>query len=416
MFGQQLIKECRQTARSLIYWLIVLVLIFNFATQLGEIEIDAEPRKGQEEYGYKVSSDKTDIMKSTLGGLVQEYAQGSYVTYPIGFYKRVTLNEEKERQIGEIVRETTGISGSEEAQELLKDWYESQISAAGGSQAIMMKKLEVTPSAGLSYDRFTELMDQTDQILGGGSSYGKNDRESNALVPRTYEDALEEYRELTEKDRLTGGYARLFSDYMGIFLALLPAFLAVARGLRDRRSGMQELIYSRKCSSLVVIASRYAAMLVMLILPVLLISLSPLSRCMNYASGAGISADASAFVKYTFGWLAPTIMTAAAVGMFFTELTDTALGILVQGAWWFFSLFGGVNTLKGGMYGWNLIPRHNTELNWSGYQNGFAQLAANRILYVLLSFVLIALTILIYDQKRKGRYRLSWKDIGRSKK
>lgn len=259
-------------------------------------------------------------------------------------------------------------------------------------------------------------MDQTDQILGGGSSYGKNDRESNALVPRTYEDALEEYRELTEKDRLTGGYARLFSDYMGIFLALLPAFLAVARGLRDRRSGMQELIYSRKCSSLVVIASRYAAMLVMLILPVLLISLSPLSRCMNYASGAGISADASAFVKYTFGWLAPTIMTAAAVGMFFTELTDTALGILVQGAWWFFSLFSGVNTLKGGMYGWNLIPRHNTELNWSGYQNGFAQLAANRILYVLLSFVLIALTILIYDQKRKGRYRLSWKDIGRSKK
>lgn len=90
--------------------------------------------------------------------------------------------------------------------------------------------------------------------------------------------------------------------------------------------------------------------------------------------------------------------------------------VLVQGAWWFFSLFGGVNTLKGGMYGWNLIPRHNTELNWSGYQNGFAQLAANRILYVLLSFVLIALTILIYDQKRKGRYRLSWKDIGRSKK
>ena len=155
MFGQQLIKECRQTARSLIYWLIVLVLIFNFATQLGEIEIDAEPRKGQEEYGYKVSSDKTDIMKSTLGGLVQEYAQGSYVTYPIGFYKRVTLNEEKERQIGEIVRETTGISGSEEAQELLKDWYESQISAAGGSQEIMMKKLEVTPSAGLSYDCFT---------------------------------------------------------------------------------------------------------------------------------------------------------------------------------------------------------------------------------------------------------------------
>ena len=259
-------------------------------------------------------------------------------------------------------------------------------------------------------------MDQADAILGGGSSYGETYRSSNAQVPKTYEDAITEYRELTEKDRLTGGYARLFSDYMGIFLGLLPVFLTVTRELRDRRSGMQELICSRKCSSLVIIASRYVSMVVMLILPVLLISLPLLSRCMKYASGAGISADAFAFVKYTFGWLTPTIMTAAAVGMFFTELTDTALGVLVQGVWWFYTAFGGVNTLHGGMYGWNLIPRHNTELNWSGYQSAFAQLAANRILYVLLSLVLVALTILIYDQKRKGRYRLSWKNIGRLKK
>jgi hypothetical protein len=355
-------------------------------------------------------------MKFTLGALVQEYIRGSYTTYPIGFYKSVTLNEKEERQIREIVRETTGISGQEEAEEIMESWYEAQRSAAGDGQETMMKNLEIAPASGLSYDRFTELMDQADAILGGGSSYGKSYRSSNAQVPKTYEDAITEYRELTEKDRLTGGYARLFSDYMGIFLGLLPVFLTVTRELRDRRSGMQELICSRKCSSLVIIASRYVSMVVMLILPVLLISLPFFSRCMKYASGAGISADAFAFVKYTFGWLTPTIMTAAAVGMFFTELTDTALGVLVQGVWWFFATFGGVNTLHGGMYGWNLIPRHNTELNWSGYQSAFAQLAANRILYVLLSLVLVALTILIYDQKRKGRYRLSWKNIGRLKK
>ena len=155
-----------------------------------------------------------------------------------------------------------------------------------------MNNLEIAPAAGLSYDRFTELMDQADAILGGGSSYGETYRSSNAQVPKTYEDAITEYRELTEKDRLTGGYARLFSDYMGIFLGLLPVFLTVTRELRDRRSGMQELICSRKCSSLVIIASRYVSMVVMLILPVLLISLPLFSRCMKYASGAGISADA----------------------------------------------------------------------------------------------------------------------------
>ena len=46
MFGQLLIKECRQTAKSLIYWLIVLVLIFVFTTQIGEMDILTEPQKG----------------------------------------------------------------------------------------------------------------------------------------------------------------------------------------------------------------------------------------------------------------------------------------------------------------------------------------------------------------------------------
>ena len=73
----------------------------------------------------------------------------------------------------------------------------------------------------------------------------------------TYEDAAEAYNTLTEKDRLSGGYARLFSDYMVIFLGILPVFLAVTRGLRDRRAMMQELIYTRRCSSFTVVTSRY---------------------------------------------------------------------------------------------------------------------------------------------------------------
>lgn len=414
MFGQLLIRECCQTVRSLIYWLIVLVLVFDYSSQLGSTEIETEPEKGLTEYGYKASDDENIIMESTLGALVQEYSEDCYITYPIGFYKRVTLNEEEEQQIEEIVRETTGISGREEAKKILNEWYASQREEAGDSMNVQIRDPVIKPASGLSYDRFCELMDEADQILGGGSSYGEGSR--GGEEPKTYEDALEEYRGLTEKDRLTGGYARLFCDYMGIFLGILPVFLAVTRGLRDRRSGMQELIYSRKGSSAAIIFSRYAAMLVMLLIPVLLLSLPLFTQCLRYASTAGISVDKWAFVKYTFGWLAPTIMTAAAVGMFFTELTDTALGVLVQGVWWFISVFTGTNTLHGGMYGWNLVPRHNTEMNQTGFQEGLAQLAANRLLYVLLALVLVVLSILIYQQRRKGRYRLSWKNIGRLKK
>lgn len=51
MLGQLFLKECKQTARSLIYWLIVLVLIFDFTSQLGDMEISQKPEPGQEGYG-----------------------------------------------------------------------------------------------------------------------------------------------------------------------------------------------------------------------------------------------------------------------------------------------------------------------------------------------------------------------------
>ena len=93
MFRQLLIKECRQTVKSLIYWLVVLVLVLDFSSQLGGLEIMSEPKKGQEEYGINYSKDKDLIMETTLGALLEEYSRGSYATYPIGFYKSVTLSD-----------------------------------------------------------------------------------------------------------------------------------------------------------------------------------------------------------------------------------------------------------------------------------------------------------------------------------
>lgn len=417
MFGQLFVKECRQTAASLIYWLVVLILIFQYTSQLDGSEIMTEPKKGQEDYGYKRSEDKDVIMRMTLGQLLEEYDRENYAAYPIGFYKSVALNEKDDQRIGEIIEETTGLSGRDEVEKAIRDWYGTQQSGAKETGAVVTKKgMEIEPAAGLSYERFEELMEETDDILGGGSSYGSTYRGKNAIIPMTYKDAMEEYHKLTQKDRLTGGYARLFSDYMVIFLGILPVFLAVTRCLRDKRAGMQELIYTRNCSSAVIIASRYLAMIVMLVIPVLAISMVPLFRCLRYAAAAGISADVFAYVKYTFGWLLPTIMMVTAVGMVLTELTDTALAILVQGGWWFISVFAGENEIEGGMYGWSLVPRHNTELNWSGYHENFSELASNRILYASLAIILIVITILVYSQKRKGRYRLSWKGIGRLRK
>lgn len=60
------------------------------------------------------------------------------------------------------------------------------------------------------------------------------------------------------------------------------------------------------------------------------------------------------------------VMAVISVGILCTELTETALAVLIQTAWWFISLMTGGTSMYGGNYGWNLIPRHNTELSSAG--------------------------------------------------
>ncbi|MEX3029922.1 ABC transporter permease [[Clostridium] scindens] len=394
-------KECSQTAKSLTYWLLVIIMVLFFASQMGQMDMEKAPEKGLEDYGVKPSKDKNIIMSATLGMLAGEYAEGRYTTYPIGFVKSVTLGKEEEAKVGEILKEATGLD-KEEIEEKIDEFYEN----SGG---IITSRPVLEPLESLSYGRFEEIMQEVDDMLGGGSSYALDSLGDNGSEPKTYEDAVKEYEELVQKDGYTGGYARLFSDYMVIILGILPVFLAVTRELRDRRANMQELIYVRRSSSMTIIASRYLSMVVMILIPVFALSIQPLASCVTYAKTAGISVDYLAFAKYIAGWLLPTVMVVTALGMLLTELTDTALAVLVQGAWWFVSIFMGAKTMDGGRYGWNLIPRHNTILNYSGYQEGFSQLLTNRILYASLAVIAVSVTAWIYSQKRKGRMNIRGK-------
>ena len=401
MLFKLFMKECSQTVKSLTYWLMVIIMVLFFASQMGQMDMEKAPEKGLEDYGVKPSKDKNIIMSATLGMLAGEYAEGRYTTYPIGFVKSVTLGKEEEAKVGEILKEATGLD-KEEIEEKIDEFYEN----SGG---IITSGPVLEPSESLSYGRFEEIMQEVDDMLGSGSSYALDSLGDNGSEPKTYEDAVKEYEELVQKDGYTGGYARLFSDYMVIILGILPVFLAVTRELRDRRANMQELIYVRRSSSMTIIASRYLSMVVMILIPVFALSIQPLASCVTYAKTAGISVDYLAFAKYIAGWLLPTVMVVTALGMLLTELTDTALAVLVQGAWWFVSIFMGAKTMNGGRYGWNLIPRHNTILNYSGYQEGFSQLLTNRILYASLAVIAVSVTAWIYSQKRKGRMNIRGK-------
>lgn len=199
-------------------------------------------------------------------------------------------------------------------------------------------------------------------------------------------------------------------------MGLMPVFVAVTRCMRDKRSQMKDLIYVRKASSWCIVASRYAAMVVMMLLPVLLASCMTLFQCAAYGAAKGITIGYLTFLPYVFGWLLPEIMVVSALGMCLTELTDTAAAVLVQGIWWFADIFGSAGQLSSGQYGMHLVPRHNSVRGYGVFWEHFRQLVTNRVFYAALSLVLVVATILIYEAKRKGKWDFYGKIHSRGKR
>ncbi len=407
-------KECAQVGKSLIYWLYVIILVVFFVSQMGRMKetMIGKPAKGQENYmsyGTKKSDDEKDIMEAALGNLAWGIYYEHFETYPVGFAKSVSLSEKEWTELEGILMDMTGLSKEAVGKDIEEHFKEHNPETNYVAYITEAKE-------GLTYEKFLKSMERVADILGPGSDFTEDRMKTSVELPMDYEGAVEAYEDLVKEDGYTGGYLRLFCDYMGIILGILPVFVVATRILRDRRAQMQELVFTRKVSSLTLVAGRYVAMVTMMMIPVILLSLAPMFDCMSFTKGSDIKLDYLAFLKYDFGWLLPTVMIVTAVGFLITEWTESALSVLVQGVWWFASLQLGVNSMGGGQYGWNLMPRHNTELNYAGFIDGFGQLFLNRALYAGVAVLLVAVTIWIYEKKRKGHLRRNGKILRNRKR
>lgn len=402
-------KECVQYLKSVVYYIFLIYLVVDFVMQMGTFEIVNEPKPNQEsymEYGSVQTKDSSVIMQITLENLLYEYDINEYTTYPIGFYKKVILNEEEQQQIQDIILDMTGLT-KQEFENTYKEYNESVNKAmehAVDTGEVMNWESLPEPAfsvrEGYEYETFQKDMETVDSLLGGGSKYNEHNILENAEESPTYEQACKVYDDFIIKDKITNAYARLFCDYEGITLAIVTVFLAVARALRDRRAQVEQVVYAHKISSVKIILSRYLAGVIMVVVPVCLLSCSTLIQAVYYAKRIHAEYDLFAFVKYIGFWLLPTILVTLSVGFFLTELTDSAIAILVQGIWWFVSVFMATDLV--GVTGWNLIPRFNSLVGYEIYEQMKDQLFRNRWFYTALAMILLLLTIWIYDGKRKG--------------
>lgn len=408
MFLTLLKKECVQYLKSVTYYIFLIALTLDFFTQMGTFETVEKPEPGYEDYGRARTTDKDLIMQNALADLLDEYGREEYTTYPIGFYKKVILNDEEQEQVKEILLRITGLTEQElqqayeEAYKEMEQLYQQAVSEDSMIMADGDPYANITLKQGLSWQEFSGEMKTLDRLLGGGSKYSEGNLEFTWGV-KTYEQALEEYESLIKNDRITNAYARLFCDYVGIMLAILPVFLAVTRALRDRKAQAEQVIFMTGAGSAKIVLSRFLAAVLMTVIPVILLSCSTMMQSVYYAKSIHAQYDAFAFIRHIGFWLLPMILVSLSVGFFLTELTDSAIAILVQGAWWFVSIFiSGMDLV--GTVGWNLVPRFNAVGAFPIYQQMREQLMKNRLFYTGFSLVLLLFTIIVYNKKRKGEF------------
>lgn len=417
------LKECRKTVKSITYVIYVVILVLFAYTQMGtSFEPIEPPQKGLESYGVKHDEHQEVIIPNAVDSLYGEYTANSFTAYPVGFYKVVKLSDKEQGEMANILSKLNGMSsdelmastGMDDSGITISD-NNTVINEKGEMTIVVPEKgeegslSEVSIDQKLTTERFHELMKQADNLIGGGSKYNDMYLSQFGAVKMTYEDALADYNEIVEKDKITGALARLFSDYLGIVLAIFPVFIAVALGLKDRRAKMQDLIYTRRVSSFRLMFTRYFAMIAVMFLPVLLLALYATVSTANQYSGVDI--DLFAFIKYSLGWLLPSLMVSTAVGVCLTVLTDTPIAIAVQGLWWFIGINMGMQHMEGG-YGMDLAVRHNKIGNTGIYLDNFNTLVINRFSYTLLAVVLMIVSVGIYELKRRGKLDV----LGRIKK
>ena len=436
------IRECRRIAASIIYYLFIAILVFSWFQNFRGItktEIEwangiiptsmafdrsllAEPLEDDKFFGSKVSEDDTEaIMTGVTRALLMEYEKNSYSSYPLGYYKAITLSDKEQARVMEILCEITGLT-EEQLKKLPQNYFPAVTGTIISSNAIQFDKNENIVVQGgsenddsqeidktkkfisqVTYKRFKELMREMETIIGEeGTQYSTEMMITYfGMSEMTYEEAYAEYNKTIEKDKVTGGFARLFCDYMGLALGLYPIFIVVIMWLKDRTSNTTELIYSRKVSTLKLVLSRYFASITMVLIPVILLSFESLIPLMSFGADKGIPIDGLAYIKYILWWLLPTAMIVSATGMFFTLLTDSPIAIVLQFLWW--TVDKGMTGLSGDTNIATLMIRHNTLRGYEIIQEDFEIICMNRLLLVGISILFVVLSVCVLVQKRKGR-------------
>lgn len=424
------LKECKLTARAVTYviFCVVLAAVFFFQyradvgydltqSQKGILFEESkwggtknyllvEPTPDMGNYGSSNAEVPEQVRQNMAYRLYRDMVNNRYDTYRFGILTHKSLKYDDRQKVLAIFEKITGESfykvdsefyvmdlnkvmaernlTAKEARDYLRVYYKQLKNefAAGQTVTLYYNYVEYMPvNESLSYTDFKKEMAELRKVIGGHSDDYTNFAKYGS-VPVTYDEALSRYETFVYKDGISGAYARLFCDNMGVAAGILPALIAFELfrgGFRGKK---------RENSDIWI---RFFSITVMSLLPILILAVAATIELSYGVRPLGLSIDYFAFIGYSLLWLLPTAAFAAAVGLFFTVVTKRSVGIFVQLVIWYWSLSlwtsNGLEPIK---YGANMFLRHSVIGEYDTYAASMGGILINRAGYLLAAFVLIA--------------------------
>lgn len=436
------LRECKITARAITYlvFCIALVSVFfiQYRAEVGhdltqskkgilfeaskwggtENHLLVRPTADMGDYGSVDGEVPEEVQKNMAYRLYRDMVTNRFDTYRFGLLTHKRLKHEERQKALEVFEKITGQSvydvdakfyrmdlekvmgrnmTEKEASAYLREVYYKQLKnefASGQTTTLLYNYVDYMPvKAGLPYDEFKKEIAGLRKIIGGHSDDYTNFAKYGSVTV-TYEEALSRYETFVDKDRVSGAYARLFCDYMGVVAGILPALVAweIFRGGFQKKKREDNEIWTR-----------FFAITAVSMLPILILAAVATFELSFGVRTLGLSINYFAFIGYSLLWLLPTTAFAASVGLFFTVITKRSVGIFVQLAIWYWSLSlwtsDGLAPIK---YGASMFLRHSILGGYDTYAASLGVVLINRGLYLLAALVLTAASWYL------GERRLNW--------
>lgn len=391
--------EIKQWLKSKLFFCYIAISIISIVVNMGSMNILSEPNMNNTTIGHWDNENTKDKIEHCIGRLILEYQNNQFVVNKYGMRLEKELVQEQLNEIDNLFAEITGMR-IDDVVVYTEAITEESDALVVYKDIVNYNKIQID----MDYLSFCKVMDRVDEIIGGGSSYCEENRKA-ILTFGDYEEELKEYNSIIYEDKISNAYARLFCDYAVIDLSLIPIFLAVYRCIKDKNGNLENIVFIKRTKSLDIIFSRFIAITLLEIVSVIMISIPYQINVIKMGNVLNVPIDYFAFFNTILLWLLPSILIVNAIGFAVTEITQSRIAILLQIAWWFFDLNIGADTIIG-KFSFHLIPRFNAFGRREIYEVYYDELLINRIVYSLVAFLLIFITIKVYEKRRIGCWRV----------